>query len=255
MQQANAKPATSQNSLANRRSAANHAKSQFVTSISHELRTPLQSITGFTENLKTLDLSPERRRHALDGISNASAHILSIVDDVLDLARVEAGAMPIALERVDAAEVAAATLALTQPLADARGIAVECAGGPLEVTADRRRLQQVLLNLVSNALRFSTSDTVVTIRIEASTESPPGPARIHVIDQGPGIPDDLLARLFVPFDRLGADAGREGGAGLGLVLAKRLTEAMGGILDLDSTVGTGTHVTITLEQPPADAGA
>ena len=233
---------------------ANHAKSQFVTSLSHELRTPLQSITGFTESLKTLDLSPERRRHALDGISDASALILSIVDDVLDLARVEAGAMPIALERVDAAGVAAATLALTEPLADSRGIAVECAGGPVEVIADRRRLQQVLLNLVSNALRFSNSDTVVTIRIEASTESPPGPARIHVIDQGPGIPADLLARLFVPFDRLGADAGREGGAGLGLVLAKRLTEAMGGLLDLDSTVGTGTHVTITLEQPPADAG-
>ncbi len=88
---------------------ANHAKSQFVTSLSHELRTPLQSITGFTESLKTLDLSPERRRQALDGISHASAHILSIVDDVLDLARVEAGAMPIALEPVDAAEVAAAT--------------------------------------------------------------------------------------------------------------------------------------------------
>jgi len=231
---------------------ANHAKSQFVTSLSHELRTPLQSITGFTESLKTLDLSPERRRQALDGFSDASAHILSIVDDVLDLARAEAGAMPIALERVDAAGVAAATVALTQPLASARRITVECAGRPVEVIADRRRLQQVLLNLVSNAIRFSTSDTIVTIRTEAGIECPPGAARVHVIDQGPGIPDDLLARLFVPFDRLGADAGREGGAGLGLVLAKRLTEAMGGRLDLDSTVGVGTHVTITLQRPAAD---
>jgi len=212
----------------------------------------LQSITGFTESLKTLDLSPERRQHALDGISYASAHILSIVDDVLDLARTEAGAMPIALERVDAVGVAAATVALTQPLAAARGITVECVGRPVEVIADRRRLQQVLLNLVSNALRFSTSDTVVTIRTEDGIQCPPGAARVHVIDQGPGIPDDLLARLFVPFDRLGADAGREGGAGLGLVLAKRLTEAMGGLLDLDSTVGVGTHVTVTLERPAAD---
>jgi signal transduction histidine kinase len=231
---------------------ANHAKSQFLTALSHELRTPLQAITGFTESLKTLDLSPERRRQALDGVSDASAHILSIVDDVLDLARVEAGAMPMALEHVDAAGVAAATVALTQPLAAARGITVECAGRPVEVIADRRRLQQVLLNLVSNALRFSTSDTVVTIRTDADIECPHGAARIHVIDQGPGIPDDLLARLFVPFDRLGADAGREGGAGLGLVLAKRLTEAMGGLLDLNSTVGVGTHVTITLEQPDGD---
>lgn len=231
---------------------ANHAKSQFVTSLSHELRTPLQSITGFTESLKTLDLSPERRRQALDGISDASAHILSIVDDVLDLARVEAGAMPMVLEHLDAAGVAAATVALTQPLAAARGIAVQCAGRPVEVIADRRRLQQVLLNLVSNALRFSTSDTVVTIRTEADLDCPHGRARIHVIDQGPGIPDDLLARLFVPFDRLGADAGREGGAGLGLVLAKRLTEAMGGLLDLDSAIGVGTHVTITLERREPD---
>ncbi|HSH11431.1 MAG TPA: GAF domain-containing sensor histidine kinase [Ilumatobacter sp.] len=232
---------------------ANHAKSQFVTSLSHELRTPLQSITGFTESLKTLDLSPDRRKQALDGISNASAHILSIVDDVLDLARVEAGAMPIAPEAVDAAAVAAATAELAQPLAAERGIVVECDGPSVLVAADRRRLQQVLLNLVSNAVRFSHAGTVVTVRTECDDGCAAGAARIHVVDQGPGIPDDLLARLFVPFDRLGADAGREGGAGLGLVLARRLTEAMGGSLDLDSKVGTGTHVTITLERQVSDA--
>lgn len=232
---------------------ANHAKSQFVTSLSHELRTPLQSITGFTESLKTLDLSPDRRKQALDGISNASAHILSIVDDVLDLARVEAGAMPIALEAVDAAAVAAATAELAQPLAAERGIVVGCDGPSVLVAADRRRLQQVLLNLVSNAVRFSHAGTVVTVRTECDDGCAAGAARIHVVDQGPGIPDDLLARLFVPFDRLGADAGREGGAGLGLVLARRLTEAMGGSLDLDSKVGAGTHVTITLERHVSDA--
>ena len=226
---------------------SNHAKSQFVTSLSHELRTPLQSITGFTEGLATLDLSPDRRRQALDGIAHASAHILAIVDDVLDLARVEAGAMPITVEAVEAADVAASTVALTRPLADERGIVVECVGDPVEVVADRRRLQQVLLNLVSNALRFSAPDTVVTIRTEPPERPYSGSARIHVIDQGPGIPGELLARLFVPFDRLGADAGREGGAGLGLVLARRLTEAMGGALELDSTVGVGTHASITLE--------
>ncbi len=232
---------------------ANHAKSQFVTSLSHELRTPLQSITGFTESLKTLDLSPERRRQALDGISNASAHILSIVDDVLDLARVEAGAMPIALESVDAAAVATATVELAQPLAAERGIVLDRDGPSAPVIADRRRLQQVLLNLVSNSLRFSPAGTVVTVRTEVDRESTARAARLHVIDQGPGIPADLIARLFVPFDRLGADAGREGGAGLGLVLARRLTEAMGGSLDLDSVVGDGTHVTITLARSaPAD---
>lgn len=233
-----------------RRSAerANHAKSQFVTALSHELRTPLQSITGFTESLQTLDLSPDRRRRALDGISKASAHILSIVDDVLDLARVEAGAMPISSEVIDAAGVAAATVALAQPLAAERGITLACEGPSATVTADPRRLQQVLLNLVSNALRFSPADTVVTVRTEVDALDVPGTARVHVVDEGPGIPEELLARLFVPFDRLGADAGREGGAGLGLVLARRLTEAMGGSLDLASTVGAGTHVTISLRR-------
>ena len=234
---------------------ANHAKSQFVTALTHELRTPLQSITGFTESLQRLDLSPDRRERALAGISNAAAHILSIVDDVLDLARVEAGAMPITVERVDAAAVAASAVELMQPLAEERGIVLSCVGSSLPVQADARRLQQVLLNLVANALRFSPRGTEVVVRADepgtgaAATSSASTFPTLHVIDQGPGIPDELAERLFVPFDRLGADAGREGGAGLGLVLARRLTEAMGGTLTLDSTVGQGTHVTIMLVSP------
>lgn len=221
---------------------ANHAKSQFVTSLSHELRTPLQAITGLTENLQTLDLSAAQRQHALDRIAVATTHILSIVDDVLDLARVEAGAMPIDLGEVDASEVVAVSRDLIQPLADRRGVAVEVHGVPLRVLADSRRLQQVVLNLLANAVRFSPTGTAVRV----TTVQADGAACIEVTDQGPGIPAALLGRLFVPFDRLGADAGREGGAGLGLVLARRLTEAMGGTLDLTSTVGVGTHITVTL---------
>ena len=221
---------------------ANLAKSQFVTSLSHELRTPLQAITGFTENLRTLDLSPDRRRDALERIDSAASHILSIVDDVLDLARVEAGAMPIDLTDVALHDVIAASTALIGPLADKRTVHLECDGPALTVRADHRRLQQVVLNLMANAVRFSPPGG--TIRVV--TEHGNGLAGIHVIDHGPGIPADLLARLFVPFDRLGADAGREGGAGLGLVLARRLTEAMGGHLDLDSVVGRGTQVAVLL---------
>lgn len=228
-----------------RRSAesANLAKSQFVTAISHELRTPLQAITGFTENLQRLDLSADQRHHALDRIRLASEHILSIVDDVLDLARVEAGAMQILLDEVDTHEVIAASLDLIQPLAERRGVHVEHDGQSLRALADRRRLQQVMLNLLSNAIRFSPADT--TVHVTTSTGAN-GTVAMGITDQGPGIPASLLTRLFVPFDRLGADAGREGGAGLGLVLARRLTEAMGGRFDLSSTVGQGTHVTVTL---------
>lgn len=227
--------------------AANHAKSQFVTALSHELRTPLQSITGFTENLKTLRLTPDQRQKALDGIDGAARHILAIVDDVLDLARVEAGAMPIQLEHLDAREVITVATDLLQPLAAQRSITIMCDGPPLLVEADRRRLRQVILNLVSNALRFSPPKTTIRVHTDGTAQRD----LVHVIDEGPGIPDDLLDRLFVPFDRLGADAGREGGAGLGLVLARRLTEAMGGSLDLKSTVGCGTHVTITLSRQPS----
>ncbi len=221
---------------------ANHAKSQFVTALSHELRTPLQSITSFTENLQSLDLSPDQRRQALERIGTAARHILSIVDDVLDLARVEAGAMPIELQDVDVHDEIAASLDLIEPIAARRAIEVDCSGPSVAVRADRRRLRQIVLNLVSNAVRFSPSNTQIHVRTEASN----GVVRIHIVDQGPGIPKDLMARLFVPFDRLGAEAGREGGAGLGLVLARRLTEAMGGILELESVVGVGTHAVLTL---------
>lgn len=221
---------------------ANHAKSQFVTALSHELRTPLQSITSFTENLQMLDLSPDQRRDALDRISVAATHILSIVDDVLDLARVEAGAMPIALEDVAVHDEVAESLKLIEPLAARRDIELVSSGPPVTVRADRRRLRQVVLNLVSNSVRFSPPST----EIRVATEAGDGWARIHITDEGPGIPAELLTRLFVPFDRLGADAGREGGAGLGLVLARRLTEAMGGTLELESVVGVGTHASVTL---------
>ncbi len=220
---------------------ANLAKSQFVTALSQELRTPLQAITGFTENLQTLDLSPDQRRVALEQIGLASAHILSIVDDVLDLARVEAGAMPIDLAELEAHDVIAAALDLIQPLADRRSVTVERTGLSVTVSADRRRLQQVILNLIANAVWFSPPNSTVCIATEACDDH----ASIHVTDQGPGIANELLARLFVPFDRLGADAGREGGAGLGLVLARRLTEAMNATFDLASVVGVGTHITVT----------
>ncbi len=234
---------------------ANHAKSQFVTALSHELRTPLQAITSFTENLQTLDLAPDQRRGALERIASAARHILSIVDDVLDLARVEAGAMPIQLDDVDVHDEIAAALDLIEPLAARRDIELVCSGPSVSVRADRRRLRQVVLNLVSNAVRFSPSNT----QIRVVTEAGDGRAQIHIVDQGPGIPQDLMARLFVPFDRLGADAGREGGAGLGLVLARRLSEAMGGTLELESVVGVGTHAVVTLtaarrDMPSAGAG-
>ena len=182
------------------------------------------------------------RKALHESIKGAAAHILSIVDDVLDLARVEAGAMPINLEDLLLGDEIAAVVDLIESLAAQPGIKVVCSGPSIAVRADQRRLRQIILNLVSNAIRFSAPSTQVRILTEAAD----GSARIHVVDEGPGIPAELMARLFVPFDRLGADAGREGGAGLGLVLARRLSEAMGGSLKLESVVGVGTHAVVVL---------
>ena len=229
-----------------RRSAerANLAKTGFVTALSHEVRTPLQAITGLTESLRTLDLTPDQRGDALRRIGDAAAHLLSIVDDVLDLARVEAGAIPIELADVDLGEAVAASIDLVRPLADAASLSIATDGPSATVRADPRRLAQVVVNLLANSVRFSPAGAA--IRVDTDVDPVAGVARVHVVDRGPGIPSDLLDRLFVPFDRLGADAGREGGAGLGLVLARRLAEAMRATLEVTSAVGEGTHATVTL---------
>jgi len=227
-----------------RRSAedASRAKTAFVSALSHELRTPLQAITGFTELLGTLDLSPGQRRDALGHIDGATRHILSLVDDVLDLARIEAGAMPIRRERVEMAPVVLDVLDLLEPLALEREVVLSGRGGTPPVRADRRRLQQVLLNVVGNAIRYNIrgGTVLVTWRVRGAD------VVLNVADTGPGIPADRLERLFVPFERLGADDDGKPGAGLGMGLARGLVEAMGGSMQVTSEGGAGTTVAVRL---------
>ncbi len=224
--------------------AASRAKSDFVTGLSHELRTPLQAISGFAELLGTLDLPVERRKTALGHITTATRHILALVDDSLDIARIEAGALPLRYADVELAEVVCSVLDLVAPLADERGIALE--RGPVTgvVRADARRLRQVLINLVTNGIRYGRGRVRIGVRDGA----------VVVADDGPGIAPELLDRLFVPFDRLDND--RPDGVGLGLALARGLVEAMGGRLHVHSTAagdpgtegdgGSGTTVAVAL---------
>lgn len=218
---------------------ASRAKSEFVSGLSHELRTPLQAITGFTELLGTLDLPTERRHAALRHISTASAHILSLVDDTLDIARIETGALHLRTEDVDLPELASVVLDLLTPLADKRGVALQRTPAVATARADSRRLRQVLINLVTNGIRYTPRGGWVRIGVV------PGPSTVTVAvrDSGPGIPADRLERLFVPFDRLGAEGD---GVGLGMALARGLTEAMGGRLTVRSVVGEGTTVAAEL---------
>ncbi len=221
--------------------AASKAKSEFVSGLSHELRTPLQAITGFTELLGTLDLPVERRHAALGHIATASEHILSLVDDTLDIARIEAGALPLRREAVELSELASSVLDLLGPLADERGVALQRVRTAATAAADRTRLRQVLINLVTNGIRYTPRGGWVRIGVEAGRAT----VTVAVQDSGPGIPADRLERLFVPFDRLGAE-GVGDGVGLGMALARGLTEAMGGRLLVHSVPGRGTTVAAVL---------
>ena len=213
-----------------------------MSALGHELRTPLQAITGFTELLGTLELDADRRAAALGHIDDAAGHILTMVDEVLDVARIEARALPVTLGAVPVGPVVDGVLAMVDPLAAAERVALHTAvpAAPVAVHADERRVRQVLLNLVTNAIRYNRDAGSVLVGWTADEER----VRITVRDTGPGIAPEHLDRLFTPFDRLGRDS--EEGVGLGLPLARGLTEAMGGTLDVDSTVGQGTTVTVVL---------
>ncbi|MFD9895751.1 ATP-binding protein [Amycolatopsis sp. NPDC059027] len=221
--------------------ASNRAKSEFLTSLSHELRTPMQAITGFAELLRRLDLPAERRQSALHHITEASDHILALVDDVLDVAKIEAGALEVRPEPLELRQLVGEVVALLEPLSHHR-ISLRVEGPERRISADRRRLRQVLINLVTNAIRHNEPDGWVLVETAETGEG----ALIRVTDSGPGISPELQERLFVPFQRLDAEARGVPGAGLGLVLARGLTEAMGGTLRLTSTPGTGTCVEVAL---------
>lgn len=221
---------------------ASQAKSQFLTALSHELRTPLQAVAGFAELLGTLDLSAQRREAALAHIQGAAAHIIALVDDVLDIAKIEAGALPLHLTQVDLGAVIADVLDLLSPLAAERGIGLRREQTAATVRADERRLRQVLINLITNAIRYNTPNG----RVEVSVARGQDAVVIRVSDTGRGIPQDMLGRLFVPFERLDADKSLEQGAGLGLPLARGLTEAMNGRLVIESQPGVGTTGSVVL---------
>ncbi|MBI4944586.1 MAG: HAMP domain-containing histidine kinase, partial [Actinobacteria bacterium] len=225
--------------------AASRAKTDFLSAMSHEVRTPLQAIRGFTELLRTLDLPPDRRAAALEHIEGASAHVTALVDDVLDISRIEAGALPVEQVRVDVGLLFHEVVELLAPVADAgTGRLVVGPAPAVHARADERRLRQVLINLVSNGIRYNRADGTVTLTAAGPDDD--GCVVLRVEDTGRGIPEDLRERLFVPFDRLGSELAADGGIGLGLSLAHGLTTTMGGRLGIESAVGVGTTVTLTL---------
>jgi signal transduction histidine kinase len=223
---------------------ANTAKSEFLSRMSHELRTPLNAILGFGQLLQLDDLT-EEQDESVDHILRAGRHLIGLINEVLDLARIESGNLALSPEAVDVYQVLKDTIDLIGPLAAERALSLQ-APSPQDcawtVHADPQRLKQVLLNLASNAVKYNRHGGSISLTCHAGD----GRLRIAVADTGPGIPADKLPRLFTQFDRLGAEHTSVQGTGMGLVLSKRLAEAMGGALTVDSVEGQGTTFTLEL---------
>lgn len=229
---------------------ANHAKSEFLSRMSHELRTPLNAILGFGQLLERQSPT-EKQRARVDHIMGAGRHLLNLINEVLDISRIEAGHLQLSVEPVSVTDVLGEALDLMRPLAAARKMQVSVptqASQDLHVLADRQRLKQVLLNLLTNAVKYTAIGGRIGITIERAESTAP---RIVVTDTGPGIATDNLARLFTPFDRLGVEQSGVEGTGLGLALCQRLMHAMAGDIGVESTVGKGSAFWIEL--PAADS--
>ena len=229
---------------------ANHAKSDFLSRMSHELRTPLNSILGFGQLLDRQSPT-ETQRPRIRYILSAGRHLLNLINEVLDISRIEAGNLQLSVEPVCVEEAINEALDLMRPLAAERTIGL-ATDSPREsstyVLADRQRLKQVLLNLLSNAVKYTAVRGSVTVKFSLAEN---GFIRISVGDNGAGIAVDKLARLFTPFDRLGAEQSSVEGTGLGLALCQRLVQAMRGLIGVNSTLGNGS--TFWLELPAAQS--
>ena len=231
---------------------ANRAKSEFLSRMSHELRTPLNAILGFGQLIEKQS-PPGALRTRAGHITGAGRHLLNLINEILDISRIEAGAMQLSLEPVNLANVLDEALDIMRPLAAERAIEFTApvrTDPPVYILADLQRFKQVLLNLFSNAVKYSPKKGKVSISYRSAGE---GTMRIVVSDMGSGIASEKLSRLFTPFDRLGAEQSAVEGTGLGLALSARIMHAMGGGIGASSAIGRGSTFWVDLPraEPPS----
>lgn len=229
---------------------ANLAKSEFLARMSHELRTPMNAILGFAQLLELEEL-PQKQGEQVREIHQAGEHLLELINELLDLARIEAGKVAVVAEPVALASSVAACMRIVQPLLAERRLSAEvhCEDDAL-LLVDPMRLRQVLVNVLSNAVKYNREGG--SIKVNCMRLSGPW-IRIAITDTGDGIPPDKIERLFQPFERLGAEFGKVEGTGIGLALSKQLVELMGGRMGCSSRIGQGS--TFWLDLPVADAEA
>ena len=229
---------------------SSNAKSEFMSRMSHELRTPMNAILGFGQLLEYDEEEPltEAQRLRLKEILNAGDHLLELINEVLDLSRIESGELSISVESFDTVDIVISVIALVQPLAQERGIKIinqVPAEPPVVVKADQTRIKQVILNLLSNAIKYNRENGTVTIASEILND---GRVRISVTDTGFGIPKDRQEELFEPFNRLDADETNIEGTGIGLTVSKRLLQMIGGSIELESELGEGSCFSIYIPE-------
>jgi len=227
---------------------ATELKNAFLSHTSHELRTPLNAILGFTQLLEISDLSEEDHDSA-GRILGAGHHLLTLINELIDIARIESGDLGLSLEPVSLLPLIEEASQLMGPLAAERSIIItqHCTQPALTALADRHRLMQILINLMSNAVKYNRRGGTIT-----ATSQDEGADWVSLVisDTGPGLSQDDLERIFIPFERLGAEQTAVEGNGIGLPLAKSLAEAMGGQLSASSVPGEGSAFTISLPRAP-----
>lgn len=228
---------------------ASLAKTEFLNNMSHELRTPLNAMLGHALVMERTSALSEVQKHSVTQIQKAGWHLAELINEVLDLAQIEAGKFSVQREPIALGEVLLECQAMIEPLAQARAIKVSFPH--LENTAyvlgDHKRIKQVLINLLSNAIKYNRPEGTVVV---GCLGDDPERIRISVTDTGKGLTEAQLSQLFKLFNRLDHDAHTVDGTGIGLVMVKRLTELMGGTVGADSTVGTGSNFWIELQRAP-----
>ncbi len=230
----------------NEAEAREAGKTRFLANMSHELRTPLNAVLGFSDIMRQRIFGPlpDRYGEYAANIHEAGGHLLDLINDLLDVAKIEAERYTLTLERFDAREIVSAAMALVRVNADDKGVHLSSVlpGDPVEVSADKRALKQLTLNLLSNAVKFTPAGGTITVTVEAI-----GPyLEVVVADTGIGIAPEDVRRLGRPFEQAGEIEQRRQGTGLGLSLVRAFAELHGGRMSIDSTLGEGTAVTVRL---------
>jgi PAS domain S-box-containing protein len=234
---------------------ANLAKSEFLSSMSHELRSPLNAILGFAQLMESgLPLPTPAQAGSIEQILKAGWYLLELINEILDLALIESGRLSMSMEPVSLPEVLLDCQTMIEPQAHKKGILMRFPhfNAPCFVDADRTRLKQVMVNLLTNAIKYNRTNGSVDVTFRAAT---PESLHISVRDTGEGLTDLQLAQLFQPFNRLGQEDSSEEGTGIDLVVSKRLVELMGGTIGAQSTAGVGSEfwIELNLAEPPAHA--